>query len=247
MAVKIPIPTIAALSPEASTRERILTASVELLLIDGFSALTQQAVAARAGVRQSHLTYYFPTRNDLLRATAQFGVEKMMAPIAEVAGHGPVTLAEFRQLLMPDKSDRQWFKLMTGLSIASEEDESIGRWLCEFDERVDGMLAAAFKSAGLPATREQLQFLHATFIGALTLDMQQQKGDADASFERVERTVAMALDAVLPQLAAARASDAAPAATTTGDATVGGSPAQAPIAVPAPEIKPHIKPRKAAP
>jgi hypothetical protein len=41
-----------------------LQAAVELIKTQGFSALTQSGVAKLAGVRQSHLTYYFPTRSD---------------------------------------------------------------------------------------------------------------------------------------------------------------------------------------
>ena len=191
------MPCFAALRPDASAREKILTAASELLLTEGFSALTQQAVAARAGVRQSHVTYYFPTRNDLLRATAQFGVETLLDPtaLANATAVDQPSLASFRTLLMPDKSDRQWFRLMTGLLIASDEDESIRPWLREFDERILQKLAAGFAAVGVAITVDQQHFLHAAFIGALHLDMQEQ---SDESFARVERTVAMALDMVLP-------------------------------------------------
>ena len=197
MAIRFSIPCFAALKPDASAREKILTAASELLLNEGFSTLTQQAVAARAGVRQSHVTYYFPTRNDLLRATAQYGVEALFDPtaIASASAAGQPSLEGFRALLMPDKSDRQWFRLMTGLLIASDEDESIRPWLREFDARILQKLAAGFAAVGVAVTVDQQHFLHSTFIGALHLDMQAQ---TDESFARVERTVAMALDMVLP-------------------------------------------------
>ena len=152
-------------------------------------------MAARAGVRQSHVTYYFPMRNDLLRATAQFGVETLLDPIASIGVAGEPSHLAFRQLLMPDKSDRKWFRLMTGLLIASDEDESIRPWLRQFEERILEKLGAGFSAVGIAITRDQLHFLYATFVGALHLDMQAQ---TDESFARVERTVAMALDMVLP-------------------------------------------------
>lgn len=197
MANRFSIPSVAALRPDASAREKILTASSELLLTEGFHSLTQQAVAARAGVRQSHVTYYFPTRNDLLRATAQHGVESLFDPMTSAAAGSQAvpTIAAVRQLLMPDKSDRQWFRLMTGLLIASDEDESIRQWLQEFDQRILDKLGAALATVGVHLSVDQRHFLHATFIGALHLDMQAQ---TDASFARLERTVEMALDSVLP-------------------------------------------------
>ena len=195
MNIKLSIPCFAALRPDASAREKILAAASELLLNDGFHALTQHAVAARAGVRQSHLTYYFPTRNDLLRAMAQYGVETMLDPITNPKTRAEGTVNDFRQLLMPDRSDRQWFRLMTGLMIASDEDHGIREWLREFDARIIDKLASAFAAVGLNVSRDQLHFLHSTFIGALHLDMQEQ---TDESFARLERTMAMALDVVLP-------------------------------------------------
>ena len=79
----------------------------EILLTVGFSALTRRAVAVRAGVRQSQLTYYFPTRHDLPRGTAQFGVEAMFLSIAETTAPGEISVEDLRQMLMPEKNDRQ--------------------------------------------------------------------------------------------------------------------------------------------
>ena len=196
MNIKLSIPCFAALKPDASVREKILAAANEILLTVGFSALTQQAVAARAGVRQSHLTYYFPTRNDLLRGTAQFGVEAMFLPMAETAVPGEISVEDLRQLLMPEKNDRQWFRLMTGLAAASEEDESIRKWMREFDARVLAKLKAGFALVGAPVSQDHANFFHATVIGALHLDMVDPN---DESFERVSRAVATALDVILPR------------------------------------------------
>ena len=107
MNVKLFIPCVASLKPDASVPEKIVTAANEIVLTVGFSALTQQAVAVRAGVRQSQLTYYFPTRHDLQRGTAQFGVEAMFLPIAETTAPGEISVEDLRQMLMPEKNDRQ--------------------------------------------------------------------------------------------------------------------------------------------
>ncbi len=197
MNIQLAVPCLASLKPDASVREKILTAANEILLTVGFSSLTQQAVAARAGVRQSHLTYYFPTRNDLLRGTAQFGVEAMFLAMTETAAPGEISVEDLRQLLMPDKNDRQWFRLMTGLSSASEEDGSIRQWMREFDARILEKLTAGFALVGVSISEDSANFLHATFIGALHLDM---VDPTDESFERLSRAVAMALDVVLPRI-----------------------------------------------
>jgi AcrR family transcriptional regulator len=56
---------------EKSARQRILDAALKILTKEGVSALTQTRVAAAAGLRQSHLTYYFPRKTDLLAATLE--------------------------------------------------------------------------------------------------------------------------------------------------------------------------------
>ena len=196
MAIKLSIPCFAALKPDASVREKILSAATQMLLTVGFNSLTQHAVAARAGVRQSHLTYYFPTRNDLLRGTAQFGMEAMLLPMVETATVGGMSVDALRELLMPDKSDRQWFRLMSGLAAASEEDESIRQWMREFDVQVVAKLAAGFAAANVAISAGEVYFLHATFIGALHLDM---NDPTDASFAKVSGAMALALDTILPR------------------------------------------------
>src|SRR5262245_36386011 len=68
-----------------SVRERILDAALAILSESGIQHLTQPEVAKRAGVRQSHLTYYFPTRDDLLEAGTERGVERLVAGLGRLA------------------------------------------------------------------------------------------------------------------------------------------------------------------
>lgn len=53
---------------EKSTREHILDTALTIASSRGLKELTQTNVAIAAGVRQSHLTYYFPLKSDLLAA-----------------------------------------------------------------------------------------------------------------------------------------------------------------------------------
>ena len=52
-------------------RERLLAAAMELVRAQGLQGFSQARVAAVAGLRQSHLTYYFPSRKDLLKALVE--------------------------------------------------------------------------------------------------------------------------------------------------------------------------------
>src|ERR1700744_3186502 len=59
-------------------RKEILDAGLTLLREQGLAGLTQPRIAARTGLRQSHLTYYYPTRADLLAAVERAGMEAQL-------------------------------------------------------------------------------------------------------------------------------------------------------------------------
>ncbi len=100
MTIKLPFSCSARLALDVSVRDSTLAAALDGPLSRGFSAPTQQAVAACAGVCQSHVTYYVHTRNDVLCGTAQYGIEAMLAPMNETATRGTITRGEFWRLLM---------------------------------------------------------------------------------------------------------------------------------------------------
>ena len=75
-------------------RERILEAALGLLSQSGAHELTQPRVAKAAGVRQSHLTYYFPTRADLLQEVARYSIGKLAGDLAHAKVHNPRQTAQ---------------------------------------------------------------------------------------------------------------------------------------------------------
>ncbi len=56
--------------------EAILDAATAIVIAEGATALSTRRVAARAGVRPGHLQYYFPTRQDLVRALLERYLER---------------------------------------------------------------------------------------------------------------------------------------------------------------------------
>lgn len=186
----------------ASTRERILLAAVYVLFEEGFSSLTQQRVCEKAGIRQSHLTYYFPTRNDLLREAAAFGCEAMFNQITQGIDAGLVTLDNLRVTLNADITDRRWARLMNALVAASDEDARIKPWLAAFDEQIRSRLLDDLSRLGLAITLEDVETLHATFIGAIQMDLGE---GTEASLARAQRVIGHALDRLVATAPAKRA------------------------------------------
>jgi AcrR family transcriptional regulator len=191
-----PVPT--------SAREKILHAAMEVLNNEGFGGLTQTRVAQVAGVRQSHITYYFPARNDLLRETAVYGCNVMLGALSVAIDTGELDLANFREVMTTDIHDRRFARLMCALIVASDEDDRIKPWLASFEAANLERLQQNFQKLGLPVTLDEVAFFHATYVGSVMLDLGESTSE---SLLRGQRKVTMAFD-VIATAAQTRASTA---------------------------------------
>ncbi len=178
----------------SSARERILFAAVEILNDDGFAALTQTRVAEHAGLRQSHVTYYFPTRNHLLRETAAFGCNTWIDVMAEAIDAGMLTIETMREFIAPDIDDRRFARLMCALTVASDEDESIKPWLKTFEDANHARFLQSFQKLGLVIHESDLEVFHATLVGSLILDLGES---SDESLSRARRVAFRAFDVLV--------------------------------------------------
>jgi AcrR family transcriptional regulator len=188
------LPEALELMPQpAGRREQILHAAVEVLNADGFGGLTQTRVAECAGIRQSHLTYYFPARNDLLRETAVYGCQAMLGALELGIESGELNLANFREVLAVDIHDRRFARLMCALIVSSDEDAAIKPWLASFEAANFEQLKRSFHKLGLPVTLEEVAFFHATYVGSVMIDLGESTAD---SLARAQGNVMMAFDTI---------------------------------------------------
>ena len=67
----------------SETRERILEATEQLILEQGYGALSTRRVAARAGLKPPLVHYYFPTTDDLLLEVSRAGAAQSDRMIEE--------------------------------------------------------------------------------------------------------------------------------------------------------------------
>ena len=51
---------------DTGTREKLLDATAEIILQEGYAAATSRRVAEKVGVQRAVVYYYFPTMDDLL-------------------------------------------------------------------------------------------------------------------------------------------------------------------------------------
>ncbi len=67
----------------SATRARIIEATEQLILEQGYGALSTRRVAARAGLKPSLVHYYFPATDDLLLAVSRQGADESDRMIEE--------------------------------------------------------------------------------------------------------------------------------------------------------------------
>ncbi len=80
------------------TREKILDAVLEVVGLEGPSAVTYRSVADRAGVGQGVMTYHFASRRELLSAAVRLHLERLRVNAIEFP------IAEARDLPAAEKS-----------------------------------------------------------------------------------------------------------------------------------------------
>lgn len=121
-------------------RERILDAAIATLREAGVQDLSQGQVARRAGVRQSHLTYYFPKRNDLLEAITERVVEGMAAHVRAVldGSRDPMSALE---AIANAIAQREHMRMFIGVIVEADGDTQVREILMRHTRRFQAALA----------------------------------------------------------------------------------------------------------
>ena len=177
-----------------SVKESILEAGIALLESKGIAALTQPQVASAAGIKQSHLTYYFPTRTDLLTAIADRWVTQAMDALSVRVGEKPAftTLAgNLAETMIKGEPARG----IIGLIVAADAEPQIRSALTGFIAQVRARLQQLLVAAGVAADSETTLLAHATFVG---LAIMHQARLSDESKREVRQGIA----ALMQRLAA---------------------------------------------
>ncbi|MFO0626124.1 MAG: TetR family transcriptional regulator [Polyangiales bacterium] len=187
-------------------RERILDAGVRLLREAGIRALSGAQVAKSAGLSQSHLTYYFPRRTDLLVAVGRHSLGTVLAQLRGFFGASEMPLQDqtvrdrVLMLLRPLLEDRARTRMMLGLLVESEDDPALRTVLRENSGFLRGAAALAL---GRATDHADVDIVLATLWG---LGIQQLfYEDSEVGRARTERVLRRLGDWI----------DAAPAAEVT--------------------------------
>lgn len=190
--------------PIASTnakgvRQRIVDAALELAQTVGVQGMSQARVAAAAGVRQSHLTYYFPTRADLIQATVHAirdqMLEEMQASLTPTEPHCDPRQA-LRQFCLQEVCNLPKARLLLAIMVVAEEETSLHPWIDAFHQESLAQWQGMYRMLGINASEVDVELFHSTFVGATLLAAQT---GSEAALQRAMRVMEMALDRLLQQ------------------------------------------------
>lgn len=189
-----PAPTRRPTGPQesnSSVRQRLLEAALQVLGDEGMHALTQTRVAEQAGLRQSHLTYYFKTRNDLLKGVIEHAAGETPFRFMEQRSAQKPTLAALKAHLGAQITDVRLARLMLAMTAASDEDPSLKQWMTEFDRRMREMFGEVLAALGYRVRAQEVALFHATMVGIAVLNSSE---GTEESAAQARRLMALALD-----------------------------------------------------
>ena len=151
-------------------RKIILEAGLAILREQGLAGLTQPRIAAKTGLRQSHLTYYYPTRADLLTAVARVAIEGQLRAVKGlVSGASSPERAADRIASAAVQHDNT--RLLAALNQAADQEPAVRKL---FGELLDGFvteLGRLLDDLKLSPNRARIDLIHALFVGLAIIDL----------------------------------------------------------------------------
>ena len=158
------------------TRTRILDAALGLAAEGGVQELTQPRIARAAGVRQSHLTYYFPTVAELLQAVARHMIDALVAEVrAKAPSRRPAALVD---VFARVATEPRRVRVMLALVTAADREPALKPGLRRLVRELRSGIAAALASAGIAAGPDDVAFMHAAVVGSAVLHLARTNAEA---------------------------------------------------------------------
>src|ERR1700744_5080578 len=151
-------------------RKEILEVGLALLREQGLAGLTQPRVAARVGLRQSHLTYYYPTRTDLLAAVTRVGVEAQLDAVRALV-KGITSAEQGAERISAAVTRHEQSRVLAALNQAADQEPAVRE---VFNELLSGFVAeigGLLEKLELRSSEASIDLLHAMIVGLSVIDL----------------------------------------------------------------------------
>lgn len=179
-------------------KESILQAGATLLREQGIASLTQPKVSRAAGVKQSHLTYYFPRRSDLLLGIAEHTFEAVTTELAARLQKESLQDA-FLHTVTSAMLEGLPPRILLGLVVAADGEPQLRAPLRKFIRHVRGRIQTLLARAGVGDSPASALQLHATLIGLAVLHEAQRTNESAGELKQGLAATLQLLGAAPPQ------------------------------------------------
>lgn len=176
-------------------RADIQKAAYDIVGLQGLEALTARSVAQELQINHATVHYYYPHRDDLLHAVADFALDQFRRD-REKFQEGTKTAnekleAELELAEAYCKKTSRFVKVLAGLYVASVANTTLRKKLQALWKEWNGAILEATKNAKLRKETpfRQAELLQTTLFGAaLASHMLEGKYDAKATLDEVYRS-----------------------------------------------------------
>ena len=159
---------------DGGTRLRLIEATVQIMHDEGYAAATSRRVAAKAGVKQALVYYYFPTMDDLFLEVLKTGADAALEQLrTALTDDDPI------RALWRINSDTRRTVLNTEFMALANHRKAIGAELKAYAERVRDIETAAVTIA-LRASGVDLTAYPPVAIAMLVAQTARSLGNEDA-------------------------------------------------------------------
>jgi AcrR family transcriptional regulator len=178
---------MASKQPE-NRRLAILAAGLAVLREEGLGGFTQPNVAAKAGLRQGNLTYYFATRTDLLAAVARAAVDLQLGAVRTLLKSAE-SLKDATAAIGAAVVRHENSRVFVALNQAADQEPALQAL---FNELLEGFVQAIvdfLKRMNLPSSQSHVDLLHAVFVGLSVIDLATSRKNGKARAAAALKTV----------------------------------------------------------
>ena len=169
-------------------RSAILEAGLAVLREEGLAGFTQPNVAAKAGLRQGNLTYYFATRADLLAAVARSAIDLQLGAAKALLGSAQ-SLNDATNAIGAMVVRHANTRVFVALNQAADQEPALQAL---FNELLEGFVEAItdfMKRMNLRPTQSHVDLLHAVFVGLSVIDLATGRKNGSARALAVLKTL----------------------------------------------------------
>lgn len=127
-----------------TTKKEIIKSALLLLKAEGPESLTQTRVSKLVGVSQGHLTYYFPKKNDLWKATAEAAFNELK----ETLNDNLNSESDIEKLFASFSEKKEHTHVYVSLCLRAQNDDVISLMLRDYFTEVSEIVESKFPECG---------------------------------------------------------------------------------------------------